>query len=430
MALSKVTSVVRIALAIYFFLGLATFCSGQQLTITSPSSGTVFSVGQTIEVTVSVTNGQVLGVQVLAEDIGFTAYQKTPPYSFSLNVPSDTVGPKNLFAAGLIASETAILSPSISVDVEPSSDPTRISFQQSLITFGYVGDQRRIGVTATFADGSTLDVSNSTRLGFSSNIPTVTSVEPTGLITAQAVGNAVITASYGKLTAMMQTIGPSGVKGDLNADGLVTSDDLFLLETMVGSTPTGPNDARDINRDGRIDQADVQALLSLCGSFCPPLNPTTTSLSSSATQIQFARPLTLTGVVKGGGSTPFKGSVAFVVDGQLQDFGTLDGSNQASIVVTSLPLGNHMILALYSGDSSNAPSGSQPISTQVVAVPGDVNGDGVVDCVDLAIVKASFGKKTGQPGFDPRADVNHDGVVNILDLSFVAKQLPAGTVCQ
>jgi hypothetical protein len=42
----------------------------------------------------------------------------------------------------------------------------------------------------------------------------------------------------------------------------------------------------------------------------------------------------------------------------------------------------------------------------------------------------SFGKKTGQVGFDPRADENRDGVVNIIDLSTVTKQLPAGTACK
>ena len=62
-------------------------------------------------------------------------------------------------------------------------------------------------------------------------------------------------------------------------------------------------------------------------------------------------------------------------------------------------------------------------------LPGDLNGDGSVGCDDLAIVKASFGKKVGQQGFDPRADVNGDGVVNVLDLSIVAKELPAGTTC-
>jgi uncharacterized protein YjdB len=71
-------------------------------------------------------------------------------------------------------------------------------------------------------------------------------------------------------------------------------------------------------------------------------------------------------------------------------------------------------------------SGSTTMSVKIV---GDVNGDGVVNCADLAIVKASFGKKTGQPGFDPRADLNGDGVVNIIDLSIVTKQLPANTTC-
>lgn len=60
---------------------------------------------------------------------------------------------------------------------------------------------------------------------------------------------------------------------------------------------------------------------------------------------------------------------------------------------------------------------------------GDVNSDGAVNCADLAIVKAAFGKRTGQPGFDARADVNGDGVVDIRDLSFVSQKLPAGTSC-
>jgi hypothetical protein len=63
-------------------------------------------------------------------------------------------------------------------------------------------------------------------------------------------------------------------------------------------------------------------------------------------------------------------------------------------------------------------------------LPGDVNGDGLIDCADVDIVKASFGKLLGQIGFDPRADVNGDGVVNVIDLAFVTRQFPPGTVCQ
>jgi hypothetical protein len=64
-----------------------------------------------------------------------------------------------------------------------------------------------------------------------------------------------------------------------------------------------------------------------------------------------------------------------------------------------------------------------------LAVVGDVNGDGKVDCSDLTIVKSSVGKRCGQTGFDPRADLNQDCVVDVRDLAAVARQIPAGSRC-
>ena len=85
--------------------------------------------------------------------------------------------------------------------------------------------------------------------------------------------------------------------------------------------------------------------------------------------------------------------------------------------------------AVFTNASGSATTNAATLTVNP-PIPGDVNGDGVLNCADLAIVKASFGKKTGQAGFDSRADVNGDGIVNVLDLSFVARQLPAGTVCR
>ena len=51
----------------------------------------------------------------------------------------------------------------------------------------------------------------------------------------------------------------------------------------------------------------------------------------------------------------------------------------------------------------------------------DVNGDGIVNILDLVLISANFGK-TGQ---NP-ADVNGDGVVNIVDLVKVASEMGAG----
>ena len=50
------------------------------------------------------------------------------------------------------------------------------------------------------------------------------------------------------------------------------------------------------------------------------------------------------------------------------------------------------------------------------ANPADVNGDGVVNILDLTLVAQAMGTDK------PEADVNGDGVVNVFDLVFVANQ--------
>ena len=54
-----------------------------------------------------------------------------------------------------------------------------------------------------------------------------------------------------------------------------------------------------------------------------------------------------------------------------------------------------------------------------ITVPGDVNEDGKVNIVDLAIVALQYGRPP-PPITDPRADVNRDGKVNIVDIVKVA----------
>jgi Bacterial Ig-like domain (group 3)/Dockerin type I domain/Bacterial Ig-like domain (group 2) len=411
---------------VLFLVGCVSGSQAQEITVTSPASGALYAPGSTINVTATVSGGSVVAVAAAAQGMATSSYQLKAPYSMSLVVPADVIGPKNLFAVGVIASNTAIFSPMITVDIEPSIAPASLTFDQSLVAFGYVGQQQKVGVTATFSDGSVLDLSKSTKLSFTSSNPSVVSVDPTGLLTSLTAGNTTVKVAYGALTATLRTVGPTIVKGDLNGDGLVTLSDLLLLETFVGSTPTGLNDARDLNGDGKIDNLDVELLLAHCGNNCPSLNVTTTSLSSSASKAQFTQPITFTASVAG--NAP-KGAVSFLVDGELAETAFLGTTGEASFVSDSLSVGGHTITALYDGDTGHGPSASLPVSVTITPVPGDVNGDGVVDCLDLSLVKAAFGTKSGQPAFNPAADVNHDGVVNVLDLSYVARMVPAGTTC-
>jgi hypothetical protein len=83
--------------------------------------------------------------------------------------------------------------------------------------------------------------------------------------------------------------------------------------------------------------------------------------------------------------------------------------------------------------SFNAPvlvdNSALSFAAPTVKVVGDADGDGQAVCSDLLIVRASYGKRTGQAGFDARADLNKDGLVNLLDLNIVSRALPVGTRC-
>jgi len=52
-------------------------------------------------------------------------------------------------------------------------------------------------------------------------------------------------------------------------------------------------------------------------------------------------------------------------------------------------------------------------------VPGDLNGDWIVDIEDLAMIANDFGKRSG---FDPRSDTIASGEIDIYDLVFVASR--------
>jgi len=54
------------------------------------------------------------------------------------------------------------------------------------------------------------------------------------------------------------------------------------------------------------------------------------------------------------------------------------------------------------------------------AIPGDMDGDGIVGQSDVAVYtaayKATFGLSEGDPGFDPSIDLDGDGMITFADL--------------
>ncbi len=118
---------------------------------------------------------------------------------------------------------------------------------------------------------------------------------------------------------------------------------------------------------------------------------TTTSLSITPTTSTFGQTVTLTAVVSSLGLGIPSGSITFVINGQRQapvSVTDVIGVDQATFTTSSLGPGAQSITAMYSGDSTFSPSGSQPVSVTINALPM-ITGEQV-----LTTRKTS---KTGKP---------------------------------
>src|SRR5664280_3295812 len=69
-----------------------------------------------------------------------------------------------------------------------------------------------------------------------------------------------------------------------------------------------------------------------------------------------------------------------------------------------------------------------------ITLAGDINGDGIVDGTDQALLNAALGTHAGDPGFLAVADWNHDGVIDAKDgvyidasFGFTANRAPVAT---
>ncbi len=60
------------------------------------------------------------------------------------------------------------------------------------------------------------------------------------------------------------------------------------------------------------------------------------------------------------------------------------------------------------------------ITTNYAALIGDANGDGTVNILDFQILSNTFGKTSGEQGYDGRADFNGDNAIDILDFQILS----------
>src|SRR3989449_5163811 len=91
-----------------------------------------------------------------------------------------------------------------------------------------------------------------------------------------------------------------------------------------------------------------------------------------------------------------------------------------TVQTQNLPRGNYTMIAhVLPVRGQTDMSNSTMTSLLQVHFPGDVNGDRIVNIIDLATVASRFGRRIGDLNYLPAADLNNDGVINIIDLSIV-----------
>ena len=106
------------------------------------------------------------------------------------------------------------------------------------------------------------------------------------------------------------------------------------------------------------------------------------------------------------------------------DFATqnTDSSGYFTVTVTGLPAGTYNWRVKGPKYLANAgqvvlSGGPQQSVEMGLMKVGDANNDNVVNTIDFTILKGTFGKALGDPGYDQRADFNGDNRVNVTDFT-------------
>jgi hypothetical protein len=89
---------------------------------------------------------------------------------------------------------------------------------------------------------------------------------------------------------------------------------------------------------------------------------------------------------------------------------------------TGFPYGNYAISAYATpvpGETYTA-NNNYTDGVVCVGVPGDVDGNGLVNMIDLYKIALCFGSCPGTPSYDPNCDVDGNGLINMMDLYIAA----------
>jgi len=125
-------------------------------------------------------------------------------------------------------------------------------------------------------------------------------------------------------------------------------------------------------------------------------------------------------VVKDDGGNPIEGATVTATIGDLEFLFILsdqgDGNYQVAIDTSVVREGTYEIVITVEKEGCEPSQTSQTL-TVISPLIADLNNDGGVDIVDVAISASAFGTEPGDLRWREEADVNGDDKINILDLA-------------
>jgi len=172
------------------------------LQIDAPLQGFLVNPGQSVTVSVSSPTGTAfVRAGVIAEDpIGISDIAATVPAQFSITVPAGVAAGRQfaLTAFGVTASGDFVVSKPVTIDVQRADAALQLTASPSSVTLESLGQQQQVQIYATHADGSIVEVTESSNLLYTSSDFSIASISPhgsTGVVTAVAAGSASVTAT-------------------------------------------------------------------------------------------------------------------------------------------------------------------------------------------------------------------------------------------
>ena len=64
--------------------------------------------------------------------------------------------------------------------------------------------------------------------------------------------------------------------------------------------------------------------------------------------------------------------------------------------------------------------GTDKLPNEIEIYQGDINGDGIINAKDNAVIASAFGKRKGNEEYNSVADFNGDGTINAKDKAVIS----------